>query len=92
MNGCNWFYATSSRVSYEEIESRSWSETDTAPNGSSSRTVWWTIVTLRARYTDAPENGYLAGTSQEIRDLWHGLHEGHRNTRIDSSTSPWTRD
>lgn len=76
---------------YEEIESRSWSAHSTAPNGSSSGTDYWTVVVIRQRYTDSPENGIYAGLHYEIRDLYCSSNPDHRGHRIDSSSRPWTR-
>jgi hypothetical protein len=78
-------------ITYEEIETRSWSAVSTAPNGSSRGVDHWTVVVLRQRWADVPENGIYAGLHYEIRDLYCSSRPGSRGTRVSSSSRPWTR-
>ncbi len=58
------------RIIRTEISRTRHSDTGTAPNGSSSGTYHWTMITYRQTWTHDPRNGEYAGLSYREREWW----------------------
>lgn len=76
--------------SYTEISARTYARESTAPNGSSSGTDYWTIVTLRQDWPVDESLGVYSGLSYRIVERYISSTPVHRGQHVDSSSSPWS--
>lgn len=67
-----------------EVDRQSWTETTTAPNGSSRGIDHWTKITYRQTWADAEENGNYAGRQYKIAKYMIN------GTVARTTSDPWT--
>ncbi len=77
-------------VTYSEVSAlTSGPVKSTAPNGSSTSTDYWTVVTSKQTWTRDPANGGLSGRSYKITDRYISNTPDYRGQFVSSSSEPW---